>query len=310
MSVVDPAAPALPPVLLIGAEPAYTEAMTAELLRLQPGLDLQRLSRQSTDAELARCEVLLGWRLPAGLAARLPRLRWVCCTAAGVDKLLTPELPATVPVSRIVDEDQALGIAQYVALVVLSWARDLPQLQALQRDRQWLRHPMAAARQRVGVLGRGEIGRAIGQALAALGFPVRHWHREAGPLHAFLGGCEVLVNALPLTPQTDRLLDAAALAALPRGAYLVNIARGSHLVEADLIAALTAGHLSGAALDVQQHEPLPPDDPLWTTPGVLVTPHIAGQSTNDTVIRQFLAGLQALARGEAPPQQVDRQRGY
>jgi phosphoglycerate dehydrogenase-like enzyme len=97
---------------------------------------------------------------------------------------------------------------------------------------------------------------------------------------------------------------------MPRGAYFVNIARGAHVVEADLIAALDSGHLSGAALDVQAREPLPADDPLWTAPGVAITPHIAGQSLPEVVASQFVAGLEALARGEPPPNPVDRVRGY
>lgn len=298
------------PVLLIQPVPAQNAALIDAIHALAPDLELLTWQREMSDENLARVQVLLGWRFPPALAGRLPKLRWVCASAAGVDKLLVSELPAGLPISRIVDPDQALGIAQFVAAAVLSRLRDLPLYQAQQLRRDWTRHPHSVARPRVGVLGFGEVGREIGRVLEALGFGVRGWRRNSGSLLDFLAGCDIVVNALPLTPQTVGLLDAAAFAALPRGAYLVNIARGAHVVEADLIAALDAGHLAGAALDVQQHEPLPPEDPLWTATGVSITPHVAGQSLSSVVAAQFVAGLQALARGEPLPNPVDRARGY
>ena len=130
-------------------------------------------------AALAGIEVVLGWRFPPGLASRLPALRWVCAMAAGVDKLLVPELAPSVLMSRTVDPDQALGIAQYVALMVLRQARALPVYEQQQRARQWTRHPMAAARSRVLVLGYGEVGRECGRLLSALGFAVSGWRRSS-----------------------------------------------------------------------------------------------------------------------------------
>lgn len=273
----------------------------AELLRWRPELDAQTLGR---------VDVVLGWAFPPGLAARLPRLRWVCAMAAGVEKLLVPDLPATVPVSRVVDPDQALGMAQYVAAVVLDHVRGLAGYRLQQQQRDWTRHPMAAARHRVGILGHGEVGREVGRVLQALGFAVQGWRRDGTALHHFLAGCDIVVNALPLTSATAGLLDAAAFAALPRGALLVNVARGGHVVEADLIAALRSGQLGHAALDVQATEPLPPDSPLWSEPGITVTPHIAAQSSLATVAAQFADGLAALLQGAALPHPVDRQRGY
>lgn len=312
--VADPVLPSPLPspvlVLVLMPVPAHAAGIVEAIQRRAPELPLLVWQRELGDDQLAPVQVLLGWRFPPALAGRLPRLRWVCASAAGVDKLLTPELPADVPVSRIVDPDQALGIAQYVAAVLLSRVRELPRYAAQQAQRQWLRHPMSAARQRVGVLGQGEVGREIGRVLAALGFEVQGWRRSSGPLVDFLSSCEVVVNALPLTPETEGIINARSIAAMPRGAYVVNIARGGHVVEADLVAALQSGHLGGAALDVQAHEPMAGDDPLWTAPNLLVSPHIAGQSSFDVVAEQFLAGLRALAAGQALPHPVDRQRGY
>lgn len=309
----QPPAQAAPPaqvVLVCTSVPALSEALAGAVRTQRPDLEVHTWRRDLPDDLLARVDVLLGWTWPPQLTGRLPRLRWVCCSAAGVDKLLVPGLPPSVPVSRIVDPDQAVAIAQYVATVLLAQVRQLPVYQAQQQARQWLRHPLGASRQTVGVLGYGEVGQEIGRVLGALGFSVAGWRSRSGPLTEFLADREIVVVSLPLTAQTHGLLNAQAFAAMPRGAYLINIARGQHVVEADLIAALASGHLAGAALDVQQTEPMTADDPLWTTPGVLVTPHIAGQSSNAVVVGQFLAGLAALDAGAALPNVVDRGRGY
>ncbi|HSW03432.1 2-hydroxyacid dehydrogenase [Aquabacterium sp.] len=299
-----------PPILLLPPDPSQIPAFRDAVLAVAPELELIPWSRELDAATLARVQVLLGWRLPPGLAPQLPALRWVCSIAAGVEKLLPPDLPPQIPMSRVVDPDQALGIAQHVALMVLRHARQLPLYDEQQRQHSWQRHPKAAARHRCAVLGFGEVGQTVAATLSALGFPVEGWRRSSGPLLPLLARSEVVINALPLTPETSGLLNAQAFAALPRGAYLINVARGGHVIEADLIAAVRSGQLAGAALDVQQTEPLPADDPLWDVPGILITPHIAAQSSLDTVARQFVAGLQCLEQGRPLPNAVDRARGY
>lgn len=290
----------LPAQVFAGALHALDPALP--LLEYQPGLD---------DAALADVQAVLGWRFPKGLAARLPRLRWVCSVGAGVEKLLVPDLPPQVQVSRIVDADQAEGIAQFVVLMALRHARGLPGYERQQLQRQWTRQPVGALRSRVGVLGMGAMGGAVARLLQAVGFQVTGWSRSAAvPLQSVLAASDIVVCALPLTPATDGLLNAHAFAQMPRGSYLINIARGAHVVEADLIAAVRAGQLAGAALDVQQHEPLPADDPLWDVPGITITPHIAAQSAPQAIAVQYVQGLHRLMRGEAPANLVDRRRGY
>ena len=297
------------PILLL-ADPAMAAPLAAAIQRQAPELTLLVYSRTLDDATLAGVEVVLGWRFPPGVAGRLPALRWVCSMAAGVEKLLVPDLAPPVLVSRVVDADQALGIAQYVALMALRQARDLPLYETQQQRRQWLRQPMAAARSPVAVLGWGEVGREVGRVLEALGFAVTGWRRSSGPLHALLARSQIVVNALPLTADTEGLLNAAAFAAMPAGAYLINIARGLHVVEADLLAAVRSGHQAGAALDVQANEPMADDDALWAVPGITITPHIAAQSSAATVAAQFVAGLRCLQRGAPPPHPVDRHLGF
>jgi phosphoglycerate dehydrogenase-like enzyme len=278
---------------------------------IEPQLPLLQYRPDLADDELADVEAVLGWRFPAGVAERLPRLRWVCSVGAGVEKLLVPGLPAQVRVSRIVDAEQADGIAQFVVLMSLRHARNLPAYEALQLTRQWTRQPIGALRSHVGVLGTGAMGGAVARMLQAVGFQVTGYSRHSGQsLQAVLGASDIVVCALPLTPQTQGLLDAKSLALMPRGSYLINVARGAHVVEPDLIDAVRSGHLSGAALDVQNHEPLPADDPLWQVPGITITPHIAAQSSPHTIALQFVQGWRCLQRGEVPHNLVDRLRGY
>jgi len=277
------------------------------------GIDMEPLAwtRDLADAELADVEAVLGWQFPSGVAGRLPRLRWVCAVSAGVEKLLAPDLAPHVPVSRIVDREQGRGIAQFVAMMALRHARHLPLYEAQQRDRQWLRVPVDMARNPVAVLGMGEMGRAVAEMLRAVGFEVLGWSRSGGgSLAEVLGAADIVVCALPLTPETDGLLNAERFAQMRRGAYLINIARGAHVVDADLIAAVKSGQLAGAALDVQRREPLPAEDPLWAVPGITITPHIASQSSPETIAAQFIEGLKRLQRGEPLLNVVDKVRGY
>lgn len=296
-------------LLLTDPMPAgyFTDAIHA----VDSGVDLLPYRGDISDAELAEVDVVLGWRFPRGVAARLPKLKWVCAVAAGVDKLLVPELAASVAVSRIIDTEQGRGIAQFVVMMALRHARQLTMYEQQQREHVWRRQPVAAVRSRVAVLGMGEMGGVVAQLLETVGFDVRGWSRSSGgALEALLATSDIVVCALPLTPQTRGLLDARTLACMPKGSYLINIARGEHVVEADLIAAVRSGHLAGAALDVQCHEPMAADDPLWDVPGITITPHIAAQSSPQTIAKQFVAGLHCVQRGEPPPQTVDRARGY
>jgi phosphoglycerate dehydrogenase-like enzyme len=296
---------------LLLTDPMPTGYFSDAIHAIAPDIELVEYRRDIGDAELAGIEVVLGWRFPAGVAGRMPNLKWVCAVAAGVEKLLVPDLPLSVPVSRIVDTEQAEGIAQFVVLMALRHARGLIGYEAQQRERAWRRQPVAAVRSRVAVLGMGAMGGAVARLLGVVGFEVQGWSRsEGGPLAALLAASDIVVCALPLTAQTDGLLDAGAFAQMQPGSYLINIARGAHVVEADLIAAVQRGHLAGAALDVQRREPMASDDPLWDVPGITITPHIAAQSSPQTIAAQFVAGLRCMQRGEALPQRVDRARGY
>ena len=297
--------------VLLLTQPMPAAPFVEAIAALAPELELVEYRSALSDADLATVDIALGWRLPSGLAARMPRLGWVCSTAAGVEKLLVPDLAPHVVVSRIVDREQAAGIAQFVVTMVLRHARSLERYAVQQQQRSWLRHPLPIARHRVLVLGTGAMGGEIVDWLVRVGLRARGWNRRSPEtLAALLGESEVVVCALPLTEATEGILDAQAFAAMPPGGYVVNVARGAHVVEADLIAAVRSGHLAGAALDVQRHEPMPDDDPLWTVPGITITPHIAAQSSAGVIAAQFVAALRARQQGEPVPNAIDRSLGY
>lgn len=272
-----------------------------------------------------RVRLALGWRPLADALARYPNLGALCSIAAGVDNLLAcPGRPPDLPVVRVVDPDQARAMSGFVLWHVIGHQRRFDAYAANQRDRVWRRLcPRDASAVPVGLLGYGKIGRRVARDLAALGFPVRAWSRSPqspdpgiahyhGPdgLAAMLGASEILVNLLPLTPETRGLLDARLLSRLRPGGYLIQVGRGEHLVEADLLAALESGHLAGAALDVFATEPLPPAHPFWDHPAIRVTPHEACDASPQAVARTLLAAAEAVREGRVPPDTVNAARGY
>ncbi|WOB07611.1 glyoxylate/hydroxypyruvate reductase A [Piscinibacter gummiphilus] len=268
-------------------------------------------------------EAILAWRMRPGILPQYPNLRVLCSTGAGAEKLLVDDLPEHVPVTRVVDPMQGVEIAQYVVATTLQFTRDLKLYAEQQARAEWKRHPVrTAVRCRVGVMGLGAVGQAIARAFLPLGYPVGGWSRTprevpgvatfAGmdELPEFLSQADILVCALPLTDETRGLLNHHTLAQLPRGAFFVNIGRGEQVVEPDLRALLDGGYLAGAALDVFEREPPPPDNWVWSHPQVVATPHIAAQASFDTVAQQCVDALRRARDGLPQPLAVDRQRGY
>lgn len=248
---------------------------------------------------------------PPGALQGLPELALVQSLWAGVERLLAdPTLPADVPLARMVDPAMSTAMAETAHWAVLSLHRDTFDYARQQAAHRWQPHPQRRADEvPVLVLGRGELGSAVAARLRAAGHPVTAWGR-GDDLDAALGVAEIVINLLPLTPQTRGLVDARFLARLPRGAALVNLARGAHVVEADLLAALDAGHLRHAVLDVFAHEPLPPAHAFWSHERVTVLPHVAAATDPRSAAAVVAANLQALADGRPLAHVVDRSRGY
>lgn len=230
---------------------------------------------------------------------------------AGVERLVgDATLPTGVPLARMVDPAMSTAMAEAAHWAVLSIHRDMFRYDRQQHERQWLQHPQRRADEmRVLVLGRGELGRTVGRRLADAGYRVTFWAR-GDDLDTALPQADIVINLLPLTPATRGLIDARFLARLPAGAALVNLARGGHVVEADLLAALARGHLQHAVLDVFMQEPLPPDHAFWTHACVTVLPHVAAATDPRSAAAVVAANLQALVDGRPLAHLVDRSRGY
>jgi glyoxylate/hydroxypyruvate reductase A len=258
---------------------------------------------------------------PRGVFARLPRLKLVQSLWMGVEKLLAdPELPADVPLARMVDAGMVAAMSETVLAHVLDWHRHFWHYRQRQAAKLWKHRRQYMAQDRtVGILGLGELGGDAAGKLLALGFQVRGWSRRpksipgvqcSTDLGEVLSKSDAVVCLLPLTPQTRGVLNAAAFAKMPKGGCVINVARGAHVVQADLLATLNAGHLARAYLDVFDIEPLPADSPLWAHPGVTVTPHIAALTEPRTALATVVENIERLRRGEAPLHLVDRSAGY
>ena len=274
----------------------------------------------ATDVRLA-----VAWHPPDDAFERYPNLQAVCSIGAGVDNILTcPSLRPDVDVIRVVDPAQAQMMSGFVAWHVIGHQRRFAAYRAQQREERWQRLGQRRAQDvPVGILGFGEIGRRVATDLALLGFPVMAWSRTAKPmprgisgfdgadgLDVMLGQTEILVNLLPLTPETRGILNRRAFARMYRGGYLIQVGRGEHLVEADLLAALESDQLAGAALDVFATEPLAPRHPFWRHPRIVVTPHDACEVSVEAIGATFRATAAAIRAGRRPPHSIDRARGY
>ena len=252
-----------------------------------------------------------------------PNLKAMFSRAAGVDDIVKhPRLPK-VPLGKVEPPGGDPMMTEYVVMHVLRLHRDMPGYQAAQARREWLRVPIARPEQRrVGFLGFGMMAKAPALVLKSLGFPVSAWVRSPrhdeevpifhGPdqLQPFLAQTDIAVCLLPLTPQTEGIFCARTFAMMPRGAMLVNVGRGKHVVDKDLIAALDSGQLSYAALDALHPEPLPPESPLWAHPKVTVMPHIARRPTVAQLVTEVVANIRSLEAGKGLLQEVDLKLGY
>jgi len=274
--------------------------------------------------ELAPCDYAVLWAPTPALLGQLAQVKAIFLMGAGVDAILKfgDALPG-VPVIRLGDAGMAEQMAEYVAYAVLRYFRRFDEYERQGREGMW--QPLAARRKEdftVGVLGLGKLGLPVVQALRQLGFPVRGWSRShkaiAGidcytgmaALDDFLRGTQVLVCLLPLTPETNNLLDRARLSQLPAGAYLVNVARGALVAEPDLLALIRSGHIAGAMLDVFRNEPLPAPHPFWSEARITITPHISALTIREEAVRQIAHKITLLEQGEHVADVVDRQRGY
>jgi glyoxylate/hydroxypyruvate reductase A len=288
---------------------------------LQQALPQASVSAWVPGAPLADHAIV--WAPPQQFIDEQQGLQTLFNIGAGVDALLQLKLPPALKVVRLDDAGMSVQMAEYVCHAVIRHFREFDGYDADTQAGKWsYRKPRSRADFAVGVMGLGVLGERVAKALQVFDFPVNGYSRSpkdlagircfsgAQALPEFLAATRVLVNLMPLTPETENILNHANLSLLQQGGYVINVARGKHLVEEDLITLIDSGHLSGATLDVFRTEPLPVDHPFWRHPKITVTPHTSARTLREESIAQIVGKIQALQLGQAINGVVDSQRGY
>jgi len=307
--------------LIIRIGPAREQWWQDHLQSLLPEIECRRWDDPGDPDEI---EYAVVWRPPAGGLKRFRNLKCIVSVGAGIDHILSdPERPRHVPIIRTTGDDLTQRMREYVCLHVLRHHRRLPEIDDIQKSKEWRQtvNPPAYQR-RVGIMGLGNLGSDAAATLSVIGFDVAGWTRRPKEIarvenfsgtddfEPFLARTEILVCLLPLTEATRGILNDSLFSALPRGACLINAARGEHLVEQDLLAALEDGRIDYATLDVFHEEPLPPDHPFWDHPRVLVTPHVASLIDPVAGGAAIAGNLRRFIAGEPVPDLVDLRQGY
>lgn len=306
--------------ILYNAEPNRGKAWQALFAEAAPDLPLRIWPDIGDPADI---RYLAAWDPSRELIASLPNLEVVFSIGAGVDQFDLSRIPSSIPLVRMIDPGLTHGMVEYCLFATLALHRDMLDYREQQRARRWHEIPsILSHRRRVGIMGLGELGRAVAKQLLGLGFPLAGWSRSrqemggvtcfAGQeeLPAFLGQCDILICLLPLTEETRGILCRETFDAMPKGAGLVNVARGGHLIESDLLDALDSGRLSGAVLDVLNQEPAAPDHPFWSHPRIFVTPHIASQTHAESAGYALLDNIRRHQAGEPMHGLIRRELGY
>lgn len=270
------------------------------------------------DAEVAVC-----WQTPPGVYEKMPRLRLIHSIAAGVDNIIGAPSTHHVPLCRVVDPLQPVGMLEFILWSAITFHRRIDGVLADQAGHAWNRPEQTPASGfRIGVMGLGWLGQYVATGLARFNYRVSGWARTAREVdgvevhhgqdqyETFLSRIDALVCLLPLTGETRGILNRRTFSAMPRGSALIHCGRGQHLVEADLVDALRSGQLRGAVVDVYEREPLPADSPLWKAPGLIVTPHMASMASLKETAEQICANIARVKTGEPLVNQVDPAVGY
>lgn len=309
--------------LLLAVPVSWAGLWTTPLAEMAPDLNVIVQGRDTYDPK--SIDYALGFRPEPGLLGSLPNLKVVFSLGAGVDGfLIDPKYPKQVPLVRFVDHQLSREMAQYCVMHALIHHRQQRLFDQLQREKKWRQGipPRRTEDTRIGILGLGEIGTLVAERLRDHDFQMAGWSRTRkkidgvesfaghGELAKFLARSDILICLLPLTADTHHILNAKTFALLPKDAFVINVARGGHLKEDDLVAAIDSGHLSGATLDVFESEPLPESSPLWSHPQITVTPHIAAISDPRVMAKNAVDGIMLHKAGKPLQNVVDFARGY
>jgi glyoxylate/hydroxypyruvate reductase A len=308
------------PILAIYATTSRADWWQSHLQSLLPELDCRLWDNIDTPEAV---EYAVVWSPPQGWLAGFDHLRCIVSIGAGIDHVLADEaLPDHVPIIRTTGDDLTQRMREYVCLHVLAQHRQLFATRTAQSEGQW--QPLItppASELTVGIMGLGKLGSNAASSLAHLGYRVVGWAQQQHTIEGvccyhktqldqFLEQCNLLVCLLPLTPHTRGILNASLFSKLKTGAGLINVARGDHLIEQDLIEALDSGQLSHATLDVFQQEPLPEDHPFWHHPDITITPHIASLIDPVSGGKEIARNLKDFMQGRPVADLTDRSRGY
>src|SRR3954463_12683263 len=301
---------------MIGSAEAWRDSFAAQL----PEMEIRIWPEAGNPADI---EYLAFMRPDFGVLPDFPKLKAMFSRSAGVEAFIDhPNLPRC-PLGKIEPAGGDPMMTEYTIMHVLRFHREMPLYQQAQANREWLRRPIVRPEnRRVGFLGLGLMAKAPALVLKSLGFPVSAWVRSPrdgeeipifhGPdqFERFMSQTDIAVCLLPLTRETEGILCARTFAMMPKGAMVINIGRGKHVVEADLIAALDSGQLPHAALDALSPEPLPPESPLWLHPKVTVMPHVARRPTVRQLVAEIAANIRSIEAGGRLLQEIDKQIGY
>ncbi len=286
-----------------------------------PGIDIRVWPENDQYDDI---DFILTWQPPPGELQKYPNLKCIASIGAGVDHILDdPNLPPDVPITRIVHPSMAESMSEYVIMSVLNHIRHSKFHWQRQAQKKWkVKIPLLASNTSIGILGLGQLGGDAAMKFVHLGFPVSGWSRTPKTFEGvetysgkealpdFLKTADILICMLPLTPATRGILCRSAFEMLPANAYVINVARGAHLIEKDLLDMLATGHLAGACLDVFNKEPLPPDHPFWNHPEITITPHISSLTYPKAVIPQIIKNYNRVMEGKPLKLLADRNRGY
>ena len=269
-------------------------------------------------------ESLLVWKNPPGIFGQFPNVKWVSSLGAGVDHIMgDSSLDESVKITRVVYPHLGQAMARYAVGAVLQFHKSFHAYYLCKKEQSWDRNIPFEVEMRIGVMGLGKMGKKVAESLLALGFEVygfsktpkfipgiRCYSAYHEQLPEFLQKVNTLICLLPLTPETDGILDESLFSQLSQGSYLINLGRGQQVVEADLMKAIGSGRIAAAYLDVFQQEPLPSNHPFWTHPQIFITPHIASITDLREAAHQFALNHKRMQMGKALVNQVNREKGY
>ncbi len=307
--------------LLIVCPGRDAENWVETLKEQHPGLNIF-VYPEDHDAE--EVEFALTWNHPRGLFKNYPNLKVIASMGAGVDHIISDErLPEDVTITRVVDDMLTQDMSDFVLSLVMNNIRGLHYYTKAQKEKKWDRFQYQRPKDtKVGIMGMGVLGNAVSEKLHKNGFKIYGWSRTEkdcenvtsfhgkDQLEEFLENSEILICLLPLTEDTENILNADLFDMLPESAYLINVARGEHLVEHDLLEMIDNGHLSGASLDVFREEPLPDEHPFWQHSKINITPHIASHTNPASVIPQIVDNYERMKENEPLKNKVELEKGY